>query len=222
MDVKTELMKKESYSIDDLREIMIILRSENGCPWDREQTHKSLRQDMLEEAYETVEAIDLENKDMLCEELGDVLLQVAFHSRLAEEAGDFNFDDVCSGVCKKMIERHPHVFGDVKADNVEEVLTNWDAIKQKSKKRDSLKEQLDGVCKALPALSLASKYVGKAIKSGLDVESLEIDGEINEDAIGDTLFKIVSLAKKSGIDPELALLKKCKEFLDGVSNKSAD
>ena len=209
------LKNKDKFSAEDLRKVMIVLRSENGCPWDKVQTHKSIRQDLLEEAYETVEAIDTESDEMLCEELGDVLLQVMFHSRIAEEEGRFSFDDVCTGVCKKMIERHPHIFGDVKADTVDEVLTNWDAIKQSSKKRDTLKEQLDGVCKALPALMLASKYISKARKNEIEIECSDIDS-VNEDVIGDMLFDIVSLAKKNNIDPEYALQKKCEKFLSEI------
>lgn len=216
MDIINEMKSKTRFNVDDLRKIMVILRSPDGCPWDREQTHKSIRQDLLEEAYETAEAIDCESDEMLCEELGDVLLQVMFHSRIAEEEGRFTVDDVYTGVCKKMIERHPHIFGDVKVNGVDDVLTNWDAIKQNSKKRDTLSEQLEGVCKALPALILASKYVSKCMKNGIEVSDGGI-GEVNEERIGDMLFDIVVAAKKNGVDPEVALQKKCKNFLEGLS-----
>jgi tetrapyrrole methylase family protein/MazG family protein len=213
MDIINEMKNKEKFTADDLRKIMEILRSENGCPWDREQTHKSIRQDLLEEAYETAEAIDCESDEMLCEELGDVLLQVMFHSRIAEEEGRFTVDDVYTGVCKKMIERHPHIFGDVSVNSVDDVLTNWDAIKQISKNRSSLSEQLDGVCKALPALMLASKYVSKSLKSGIDIESnINLDF-VDEESIGELLFNVVILSKKNKVDPELALQKKCEKFL---------
>ncbi len=216
MDVKTELKNKEKYNSDDLRKIMEILRSENGCPWDREQTHASIRQDLLEEAYETVEAIDMQSDEMLCEELGDVLLQVFLHSRIAEEEGRFSVDDVYSGVCKKMIERHPHIFGDVVVKDVDDVLTNWDAIKQNSKKRETVKEQLEGVCKALPALMLASKYVSKAIKSGIEVDC-SLDGQTPDEAeVGDMLFKISAYCKVNKIDPERALQKRCEVFLNNI------
>lgn len=217
MDVKNELKNKDTYTVDDLMKIMEILRSENGCPWDREQTHKSIRQDLLEEAYETAEAIDASDDGMMVEELGDVLLQVAFHSRIAEEDGRFTLDDVCTGVCKKLIERHPHVFGDISVKNVDEVLTNWDAIKQSSKNRDTLKEQLDGVCKALPSLMLASKYVGKCLKNGVDVFENISESNITEETMGDRLFELVVLARKNGIDPELALQRKCERFLETLS-----
>lgn len=216
MDIINEMKSKTRFNADDLRKIMVILRSPDGCPWDREQTHKSIRQDLLEEAYETAEAIDCESDEMLCEELGDVLLQVMFHSRIAEEEGRFTVDDVYTGVCKKMIERHPHIFGDVKVSGVDDVLTNWDAIKQNSKKRDTLSEQLEGVCKALPALMLASKYVSKCMKNGIEVSDGGI-GEVNEERIGDMLFDIVVAAKKNGVDPEVALQKKCKNFLEDLS-----
>ncbi len=214
MDKKiNELKNKTNFSVDDLRDIMVVLRSENGCPWDKVQTHKTIRQDLLEEAYETAEAIDVEDSEMLCEELGDVLLQVAFHTAIAEESGEFSFNDVCNGVCRKMIERHPHVFGNVEVDGVDGVLTNWDAIKQKSKKREGLYEQLDGVCKALPALMLAAKYINKLNKSGIETECLEYDGDVSEDLIGEMLYKTVALAKKNNIDAEKALQKKCEKLL---------
>ncbi len=216
MDVINELKNKEKYNSDDLRRIMEILRSENGCPWDREQTHESIRQDLLEEAYETVEAIDMQSDEMLCEELGDVLLQVVFHSRIAEEEGRFSIDDVYTGVCKKMIERHPHIFGDVVVKDVDDVLTNWDAIKQNSKHRETVKEQLEGVCKALPALMLASKYVSKAIKSGIEVDC-SLNGQTpDEQEVGDMLFNISAYCKANKIDPERALQKRCEMFLNNI------
>lgn len=120
---------KNKYNFDDLIKIVSILRSPGGCPWDREQTHKSIRANFIEETYEAIEAIDNDDPELLKEELGDVLLQVALHAQMESEAGRFNIDDVADGVCKKLIVRHPHVFGDVKADNSNEVLKNWDAIK---------------------------------------------------------------------------------------------
>ena len=217
-EIIKELKEKERFNSDDLRKIMEILRSEDGCPWDKVQTHKTIRQDLLEEAYETVEAIDMESDEMLCEELGDILLQVMFHSRIAEEEGRFTVDDVYTGVCKKMIERHPHIFGEVKVETVDDVLTNWDAIKQNSKNSETVKEQLEGVCKALPALMLASKYVSKSMKNGVVFDTPDLDGEITEEMIGETLFDIVALAKKHKIDPEIALKDKCKKYLENISD----
>ena len=119
---------KEKYTVSDLVDIVEILRSPEGCPWDREQNHKSIRRDFLEETYEVIEAINKEDKDLLLEELGDVLLQVVFHTQIEREKGTFELSDVADGICKKMIERHPHVFGDVNAETSEQVLENWDVI----------------------------------------------------------------------------------------------
>ena len=125
-----DFLFKECYSVDDLVEIVSLLRSENGCPWDKEQTHKSIRKDFIEEVCEVCEAIDEDDSDMLREELGDVLLQVVFHTGIETEAGNFTLDDVADGICKKLILRHPHVFGDIKVSNTSEVLENWNNIKQ--------------------------------------------------------------------------------------------
>lgn len=143
--------RKEHYRVEDLVEIMSILRGEGGCPWDREQTHESIRQNMLEEAYEAAEAIDLKNPEMLCEELGDVLLQVVFHARMEQEKGGFTFDDVADGVCKKLILRHPHIFGDVQVRDSDEVLKNWDAIKKVEKSQKTTTDTLRAVARSLPA-----------------------------------------------------------------------
>ncbi len=125
--------QKKQYGISDLLEIVELLRGENGCPWDREQDHHTIRKNFLEETYEVVEAIDKEDPVLLQEELGDVLLQVVFHARMEEEAGRFGFSDVCDGICKKLVERHPHVFGEVAVSGTGEVLSNWERIKQERK-----------------------------------------------------------------------------------------
>ena len=122
---------KDKYSIDDLRKIIEILRSENGCPWDKVQTHESIRTDLIEETYEVCEGIDKNSPEMLREELGDLLLQIVFHAQIERENGTFDFDDVCNDICQKLVYRHPHVFGEVKVDGSEEVLKNWDALKRK-------------------------------------------------------------------------------------------
>ncbi len=152
-----EFQRKDKYSMDDLLEIMKILRAPGGCPWDREQTHQSIRNCFIEETYEAVEAIDTEDPVLLQEELGDVLLQVLFHSEIEEEEGRFDFSDVVDGEAKKMVERHPHVFGSVTVDGTEDVLTNWDAIKKKTKAQKTQTEVLQSVSKALPALCVARK-----------------------------------------------------------------
>ena len=133
---------KEKYTYEDLLEIMRILRCPEGCVWDREQDHKSIRRSFIEETYEAVEAIDNDDPVLLQEELGDVLLQVVFHAQIEAEAGRFTMDDVADGICKKMIYRHPHVFGSVEVKNSDEVLTNWDALKQKEKHQKSTTETL--------------------------------------------------------------------------------
>ena len=135
---------KQNYDFNDLVEITHILRSPGGCPWDREQTHESIRRDFIEETYEVIEAINKQSSEMLCEELGDVLLQVTLHSEMEAEKGVFNINDVADGICKKLIERHPHVFGEVTVSGTGEVLTNWDAIKKNSKnQREDLKLKYD-------------------------------------------------------------------------------
>lgn len=125
--------KKEKYDIDDLLEIMRLLRAPGGCPWDAEQTHMSIKKDLIEETYEVIEAINKDDKELMTEELGDLLMQVVFHSQMEQEAGNFDFGDVTDGICKKLIERHPHVFGEVEVSSVGDVLNNWDAIKRRSK-----------------------------------------------------------------------------------------
>lgn len=158
-------LKKQTYTMDDLLNIMELLRSPQGCPWDREQTHQSIRNNLLEEAYEAVEAIDTDDAELLREELGDVLLQVVFHSRLEEEKGGFQFSDVVDGIAKKLVLRHPHVFGDRVVQNSEEVLTNWEEIKKQEKGRSTGTQVLQGVSKALPALMRAQKICKKAAKA---------------------------------------------------------
>ncbi len=223
---------KEKYSVDDLREIMKILRSENGCPWDKEQNHLSIRGDLLEEAYETLEAIDTGDKENLCEELGDLLLQVAFHSQIAAEDGDFDFDDVADGICKKLIIRHPHVFGNVVAETSEEVLTNWDAIKRETKNQTTYTDTLVSVPKAFPALMRARKVQKRASKAGFDWTSVEgtlekVDEELAElreaiasgeesrisEELGDLLFAVVNTSRFSKVDPEKALADAVEKFI---------
>ena len=130
-----EFVNKEKYTFEDLVKIMELLRAPDGCPWDREQDHKSIRKNFIEETYEVCEAIDTEDRELLCEELGDVLLQVVFHARISEEYGEFTIDEVIKGVCEKLVHRHPHIFSDIVADTSDEVLKNWEAIKKEEKGR---------------------------------------------------------------------------------------
>ncbi|MEA4824943.1 MAG: MazG family protein [Clostridiaceae bacterium] len=192
--------QKENYRVEDLVGIMAILRGEGGCPWDREQTHESIRQNMLEEAYEAAEAIDLGNTDMLKEELGDVLLQVVFHAQMEREAGSFTLNDVADGICKKLILRHPHIFGDVQVANSAEVLVTWDAIKKQEKSQKTTTDTLTAVARSLPALIRAEKVQKKAGKAGFPVEYTDA-----ENKIGEKLFALVREAREIGVDPERAL-----------------
>ncbi len=217
-----KLKEKESYKVEDLREIMEILRSEVGCPWDREQDHKSIRRNFIEETYEVIEAIDTDNATLLCEELGDVLLQVVFHARMSEEAGEFSLDTVADGICKKLINRHPHIFADVKADNSEEVLRNWDKIKIVEKNQKSDREVLDSVSHSLPALIRADKLVSKAAKLGYAVPEYTGTPDMADDcekAIGDMLLGVVKLAKQLNIDPEKALSDACDRLVSTASDE---
>ena len=213
---------KDSYDVKDLEEIVRILRAPGGCPWDAEQTHQSIRRNFLEEAYEAVEAIDERSPGHLKEELGDVLLQVLFHARMEQEAGRFNLDDVADGVCKKLIYRHPHVFGDVSVSGTGEVLTNWEELKRKEKGQATNTDALEAVARALPALWRAEKVQKKARKAGFDwpdvsgaldklSEELEelktaaAEGTNVEEELGDLLFSAVNAARFLKVDPEDAL-----------------
>ena len=160
------LCDKESYDCNDLIKIVGILRSPEGCPWDRAQDHHTIRNNFLEEAYEAVEAFDLESSALLREELGDVLLQIALHSQMEAEQGHFDFNDVCTGICRKMIGRHPHIFGSEYAANAAEAAQNWEQQKRKEKGLYSLEDRLRQVSGALPALMRAQKLISRAAASG--------------------------------------------------------
>ena len=167
-ELKEKLCGEERHNIESLAELVMILRSEEGCPWDREQDHHSIRSELIEETYEVIEAIDTENTDLLREELGDVLFEVFFHIQLEKEKGSFTLDDVVQGVVDKMIYRHPHVFGDVTVSGTGEVLDNWETLKVKEKSRLTLREQLEAVPKQYPSLLRAKKIAKKAAKGGFD------------------------------------------------------
>ena len=222
---------KSSYDIYDLLDIMRMLRAPDGCPWDRVQTHDSIRKNFIEETYEVVDAIDKRDWDLMREELGDVLMQVIFHSIMEEEAGRFGFGDVCDEVCKKLILRHPHVFGDVVADTPEQVLSNWDAIKMDSKNQTRTADAVDDVPRSLPALMRAQKVQKRSAKSGMDFSSLEeaaakVPEELSElmeaarsgdsdrlaDELGDLLFSAVNIARFAHVDAEEALTRSTDKF----------
>lgn len=223
---------KESYNINDLLAIMKILRSEHGCDWDKEQDHHSIRMDVLEEAYEVMEAIDSENSDSLKEELGDLMLQVVFHSQIETEKDVFDFGDVCDGICKKLIYRHPHVFGDVKVNSSADVLKNWDALKSKSKGEQKASERLESVPKLLPALMRGEKVGKRAGNVGFDfpdadsaLESLKSEvseleaamkagnGADIEEELGDVLFSCCNLSRFLKKDSEKALTMAINKFI---------
>jgi len=213
---------------DEFVDLIATLRGPDGCPWDREQTHRSLAKNMVEEAYEAVHAIETDDVVELREELGDVLLQVVLHAQIAADEGTFTIDDVVAAITAKIVRRHPHVFGEASAENASQVLANWDQIKAGER---VAKEQglLDTVPHALPALMLAQNISRKAVSAGFEWESLEdiwvqVHEEIEElkaeepgspgaaDEIGDVLFTIVNLARKQGIDAETALRGTCDKF----------
>ena len=210
--------EKENYNFNDLVEIVKILRAPDGCPWDREQTHKSIRSNFIEETYEAVEAIDTDDLDLLKEELGDVLLQVALHAEIESEQGTFDINDVCDGICKKLIIRHPHVFGDVNADTTEQVLKNWDAIKMKTKSQKTQTQAILSVSKALPSLMRSTKIQQKAAKVGFDWEN--VNGALDKlfEECEDVLFSAVNVARFLNIDSEHALYDACDKFTDRFSS----
>lgn len=216
--------------LEKLVDLIGVLRSENGCPWDRAQTHSSLRPNMLEEAYEAVDAINSGDMANLKEELGDVLLQVILHSQIAKEEQAFDIEDVAKGLHDKIIHRHPHVFGDVKVNSAEEALKSWDNIKKEEKSHR--KSAMDGVSKSQSALMSAQNISKKAVKCGFewpDEQSLMdcIYSEFNEfkeasnekdkvhmeEEMGDILFAVVNLARWNKIDAEQALINANKKFM---------
>ena len=223
-------MGKDAYGVKDLEEIVRLLRAPGGCPWDREQTHQSLRRGMLEEAYEVVEAIDQGSPEHLKEELGDVLLQVVFHADIERDAGRFDLDDVADGICKKLIYRHPHVFGDVQVSGTGEVLSNWEELKRREKGQATNTDALEAVARSLPALWRAEKVQKKAVKAGFDWP--EVSGALDklseelaelraavaagtnvEEELGDLLFSAVNVARFVKTDPEEALSSACDKFI---------
>lgn len=227
-----EFEQKDEYSIDDLISIVTLLRAPGGCPWDRAQTHSSIKKNFIEETYEVIEAINKNSTEGLREELGDVLLQVALHCEMEREQGSFDFDDVCNDICQKLIIRHPHVFGDVKADDEKAALSSWDAVKLKTKGMKKQSESMSGIPVELPALMRAQKVQSKAAKVGFDWENSEgalnkVKEEINEliaaidqsnssdieEEFGDVLFSCVNVSRFIGVDSEEALTGATDKFI---------
>lgn len=232
-----EFANKSKYNIGDLLNIVSFLRSDKGCPWDREQDHKTIRKNFIEETYEAVEAIDLEDTNLLKEELGDVLLQVVFHSQIEKEENHFEFDDVVDGLCKKLIERHPHVFSDVIANDSAQALENWNKVKMDLKGQKNKSDAMESVSKALPSLMRSLKVQKKAFNGSPDFNNInealtnadeefgkmrktitdKLDNSYKE-KIGEMLFSVVNISRCLNIDPEEALSKYCDKFIDMYKN----
>ena len=223
----TQLLEKSKYNFDDLCLIMEILRGEGGCPWDAEQTHESIRKNFIEETYEVIEAIDNNDVKLLKEELGDVMLQVVFHTQMEKEKGNFDINDVSNDVCQKLIHRHPHIFGDVTAKTTDEVLSNWEAIKNVEKSRETTYDKLSSIPPMLPSLMRASK-VSKKSGEFKEINNLEIianaqniinkmsssPNQINEEDMAELIFLLSALSSKQDIDIEKALYNKTNSYID--------
>ena len=222
--------EKETYTYQDLLDIITLLRSPDGCPWDKVQTHESIRRGLLEEAYEAAEGIDRNDPGLLCEELGDLLMQVVFHADIEKDAGRFSMDDVCDGVVKKLLYRHPHVFGNAHEDTPEGVLVSWDALKRKEKGQKSTADAMDSVARSLPGLWRAEKIQKKAAADGFDFADIhgamdklreevgELDTAVRDNTniaeeIGDVLFAAVKVARFAGLDPEDAISATSEKFI---------
>lgn len=228
---------KSFYTVQDLPEIVRILRGPGGCPWDREQTHETIQRDFLEEVYEVLEAIERKDPAALKEELGDVLLQVAFHTVLEDETVGLTLDEVADGVCKKLIYRHPHVFGEVTVSGTDEVLSNWEELKRAEKDQRSTSDALEAVARTLPALWRAEKVQKKAQKAGyswpdpdalarqISVQAEEVpaagqNGDM-ERILGELLFAVVNLARQHKVDPEAALNRATDTFIQDFRAQEA-
>lgn len=222
---------KDKYTIEDLMDILTVLRSENGCPWDKVQTHESIKKNLIEESYEAIDALDRGDDDLFANELGDVLLQVAFHSKIASERGAFDFDKVLSEVCNKLITRHTHVFGCDSAENVDDALKNWDENKKKEHGNAKDYEILNEVPHHLPSLLRAEKVQKKACAFGAKQKSVEAEADklidvLNEiknknsknesisEEIKELLFGSVALSRLSNISAETHLADKINTFIE--------
>lgn len=227
---------KTRYTWEDLVEIVRLLRGPGGCPWDAEQTHSSIRRNFLEETYEALDAIDRDDPQDLCEELGDVLMQVAMHAQMEAERGRFTMEDVVDGVAQKLVYRHPHVFGGgMTADNSQEVLVNWEILKRREKGQRSTADAIEAVPHTLPALWRAEKIQSKTAKAGFNWDTIQgaldkLEEEVRElrqavesardieaphgvrEEAGDALFILSKIAQLSGVDPEDALHRACDKF----------
>lgn len=233
-DIK-KVTSKEKYDLNDLRIIFSYLRGENGCPWDRVQTHESIRSNLIEETYEVIEAIDNSDSKLMKEELGDLLLQVVFHAAIKEEEGAFTLDDVITDVADKLVRRHPHVFGDDSAEDPDGAIDAWEKAKSVEKKdRKNVVDSMNAIPPSLPALMRAQKIVKKATKDGFDFSEILSCGacafrkmadaiEMNEngnalsDDFADALFALAALAHKNGDELEELLTKKSNSFIESYN-----
>lgn len=227
----------KQYTIEDLRGILITLRSENGCPWDRVQTHQTIKKSLIEECYEAIDALDNGGDMAFANELGDVLLQVVFHARLAEERGAFNFDDVVNEICTKLISRHTHVFGEDKAGNEEEALTNWEKNKKKEKNLKNDSDVLRDVPNYLPGLMRAEKLYKKAKDMGYEEKSAdemykeaadilaqmkdEKDSQKAEKLYAKLLFDVAAIGKCNGLTAETAISDESNRFIERFAKNEA-
>ncbi len=228
---------KTQYGPDDLRQVVEILRGEGGCPWDRIQTHETLRRNLLEECAELCEAIDRGDLALMKEELGDVWLQVLFHASIEQEKGNFSLEDVADAECRKLISRHPHVFGDAHFDDVGEELKAWEVLKRQEKSQRTAGEAMDAVCRTLPGLWRAEKLQKKAGEDDPDVpadlESALADSagalcralsggdDPGKEALGELLYAAVYAARRLGVDPEEALHERCEEHIRRVRQRES-
>ena len=223
-------VRKPQYGYEDLLEIIRLLRSEDGCPWDKAQTHQSIRRGLLEEAYEAAEAIDNDDPVLLKEELGDVLMQVVFHADIESDAGRFTIDDVCDGVVKKLLFRHPHVFGSECEDSPESVPVSWDKLKRQEKGQKTVADSMDSVARSLPGLWRAEKFQSKAASAGFEWPAVQgaldkLEEEVGElrraveeggdvpEELGDVLFAAVKVGRFCACDPEDAVNGTCEKFI---------
>ncbi len=223
--------KKDEYRTEDLLELMRFLRSPEGCPWDRDQTHESIKSNVVEEAFEVVDAIESQDPDRICDELGDLLLQIAFHSQIAQENGHFNYNSVLKNIYEKLISRHTHLFGENRdsAESAEKVLDIWDKNKIREKKHKNHTQALEDIPRSFPSLLRAYKIQKKASKAGFDWSdirevALKTEEEFKElreaekkedieEELGDLLFSVVNYARFLEVDPELALDKANNKFI---------
>ncbi len=222
-----------SSHFDRLVDIMSRLRSEDGCPWDRDQTRESLKPYLIEETYETLEAINSGDESHIKEELGDLLLQIVFHAQLAKESNSFDIHQVCEGICEKLVYRHPHVFGEVNAESPTQALANWERKKKAEKRNSSRRSALDGVPKTMPGLLRAMRLQSKAASAGFDWERTgevlnKVDEELKElreackkgdrdhveEELGDLLFSLVNVSRWLKVNPEEALAKTTRKFTE--------